>query len=271
VAVDRDVLLILDDWRLDAEGIIGAEGSHLTANGAPEFDIAVKTNERIRLRLINAAVGRVIALRLDRHRAVVVAIDGQPAQPFPANGGRVVLGPGNRIDLFIDMTMQPGEAAPLVAESHRDRTIARFVYDAGPPTRPVIAEDASPLPDNPLPEKMDLKGALRFDVMIDALPGDASAKPMFSVRRGRTVVLALNNRTSSAQAVHLHGHHFRLLDRLDDGWKPFWLDTLLLPPQQTPAQIWTVAFVADNPGKWAIDRQMIGGAEIAKSGWFEVS
>jgi FtsP/CotA-like multicopper oxidase with cupredoxin domain len=200
-----------------------------------------------------------------------MAIDGQPAQPFTANGGRVVLGPGNRIDLFIDMTMQPGEAAPLVAESHRDRTIARFVYDAGPPARANVTEDAPPLPDNPLPEKMDLKGALRFEVSIDASSVEAMAKPMFSVRRGRTVVLALNNRTPSAQAVHLHGHHFRLLDRLDDGWKPFWLDTLLLPPQQTPAQLWTIAFVADNPGKWALERQMIGGAETASSSWFEIA
>ena len=271
VAVDRDVLLVLDDWRLDAEGILGREGSHLTANGAPEFDIPVKTNERVRLRLVNAALGRIIALRLDRHRAVVMAIDGQPAQPFTANGGRVVLGPGNRIDLFIDMTMQPGEAVPLVAESHRDRTIARFVYDAGPPARPAVAEDAPPLPANPLSEKMDLKGAFRFDVPIDVSSIVLTAKPMFSVRRGRTVVLALNNRTPLAHAVHLHGHHFRLLDRLDDGWKPFWLDTLLLPPRQNPEQIWTIALVADNPGEWALERQMIGAAETASSSWFEVT
>lgn len=276
VDVDRDVLLILDDWRLDPEGNIGREGTFLTANGTPEFDIAVKTNERVRLRLVNAALGRVIALRLDRHRAVVMAIDGEPAQPFTANGGRVVLGPGNRIDLFIDMTMQPGEAAPLVAESHRDKTIARFVYDPGEPGRKSIRADAPPLPDNPLPQRMDFPGALRFDIPIDAAPidaalSDSASKPMFSVQRGRTVVLALNNRTPSAHAVHLHGHHFRLLDRLDDGWKPFWLDTLLLPPQQTPAQIWSIAFVADNPGKWAFDRRMIGGAQTSVSTWFEVT
>ena len=46
--------------------------------------------------------------------------------------------------------------------------------------------------------------------------------------------------------MHLHGHHVRLLDALDDGWKPFWLDTILAPPQRTTR----VAFVADNRGKW---------------------
>ena len=48
--------------------------------------------------------------------------------------------------------------------------------------------------------------------------------------------------------VHVHGHHFRLLDRLDDGWKPYWLDTLVVGDQ-----VERIAFVADNPGKWLID------------------
>ncbi len=264
--VDRDVLLLIDDWWLDGNGVIGREGTHLTVNGAPAFDIAVKANERVRLRLINASAGRMIALRLDRHRATVMAIDGQPAQPFTASVGRIVLGPGNRIDLFVDMTMQPGEAAPLVAESHRDRTIARLVYDPGPAARIAVRDDAPPLPDNPLPAKMDLAGAQRVEFPVGTLPADSAAKPLFTVQRGRTVVIAFNNRTDLNHVVHLHGHHFRLLDRLDDGWKPFWLDTLAVPPQQ----VWRVAFVAGNPGKWAIEDRMIGRAGTTAIPWFDV-
>ena len=37
---------------------------------------------------------------------------------------------------------------------------------------------------------------------------------------------------------------FRLLDRLDDGWKPFWLDTLAIEPGQTQR----IAFRAEYPG-----------------------
>ena len=48
---------------------------------------------------------------------------------------------------------------------------------------------------------------------------------------------------------HLHGHPFRLLDRLDDGWKPFWLDTLVVGPQQTER----IAFAAEQPGRWLIE------------------
>ena len=62
-------------------------------------------------------------------------------------------------------------------------------------------------------------------------------------------MLSFANRTAAAMVIHLHGHSVRLLDNLDDGWKPFWLDTLLVAPQQTAR----IAFVADSPGKWLID------------------
>ena len=45
----------------------------------------------------------------------------------------------------------------------------------------------------------------------------------------------LLNNTAFPHSMHLHGHHFRLLDRLDDGWKPFWLDTVVVPTTETVA------------------------------------
>ena len=63
------------------------------------------------------------------------------------------------------------------------------------------------------------------------------------------MVLALTNRAAIATVFHLHGHHFRLLDRLDDGWKPFWLDTLAIEPGQTER----IAFAAEYAGRWLIE------------------
>ena len=63
------------------------------------------------------------------------------------------------------------------------------------------------------------------------------------------MVLALTNRAAIATVFHLHGHHFRLLDRLDDGWKPFWLDTLAIEPGQTQR----IAFAAEYAGRWLIE------------------
>ncbi len=51
---------------------------------------------------------------------------------------------------------------------------------------------------------------------------------------------------------HLHGHHFRLLDRLDDGWKPFWLDTLAIEPGQTQR----IAFAAEHAGRWLLEMML---------------
>jgi len=98
---------------------------------------------------------------------------------------------------------------------------------------------------------------LRFDLTLGGPLTDwiaatkfaATAPPAFRAKVGRTVVLALTNRSEIANVFHLHGHHFRLLDRLDDGWKPFWLDTLALDPGQTQR----IAFAAEFAGRWLVE------------------
>jgi FtsP/CotA-like multicopper oxidase with cupredoxin domain len=231
-----------------------------------------------------------------------MAIDGQPAEPFPARDGVVVLGPGNRIDLFIDATLAPGTRALFVTLIEGNVSLARISYDAAAPVRATLQPAMEPLPANPLPTKMDLAGSLKFDLPLDggamammmrggmtggmmgrgsgagpprssiwtiankASDGHSGA-PLFSVARGRTVTLALDNRTEFPHAMHLHGHHFRLLDRLDDGWKPFWLDSIVVPARQT----FRIAFVADNPGKWMIHCHMLEHQESGMAGWFAVA
>jgi FtsP/CotA-like multicopper oxidase with cupredoxin domain len=263
VAVDRDVLLVFEDWPL-------AAATPLTINGAADVPLAVRTNERLRLRLINATVARAVVLRIERHAPRVMAIDGQPAEPFLARDGRVALAPGNRADVFVDMLLKRGERATiLLEEAGAPRVIARFDY-GGEPARATALAEAPPLPPNALPERLDLRSASRHDVPLDAfvaLPAPVHQRtPVFSVRRGRVVVLTLGNRTEVTQTVHLHGHHMRLLDRLDDGWKPYWLDTLTIPARQTDR----VAFLADNPGKWLIEAQALNEQRPRTAAWFAV-
>jgi FtsP/CotA-like multicopper oxidase with cupredoxin domain len=276
IDVDRDVALVFGEWRpARGGGVAGVPGAsageddtprgRLTINGLPVLDVPVKTNERVRLRLINAAHARVLALRLERHRAVVMAIDGEPAEPFEARDGRFTLGPGNRIDLFIDTTLEAGASAALIVDDYgADLAIARLVYEAGAPARPQPRADWKPLPPNPLPERIDLERALKLDTTLGVIE---AGKPLFSVKRGRGVLLGLVNRGAASCAVHVHGHHFRLLDRMDDGWKPFWLDTVVVPNGQT----FRIAFVADNPGKWLIQGTALAEGERPSAQWFEVT
>jgi FtsP/CotA-like multicopper oxidase with cupredoxin domain len=274
--VDRDVILLLDEWRLNPDATAAeapgppSETRHPTINGGPSFDIPLRANERARLRLVNASL-RPLTLRLERHRVMVMAIDGQPAQPYYARDSRILLGPGNRMDLFVDAGLEPGASSSIVLEGERETALARLVYEAGSPARPAPLPEAMPLPPNPLPERMDFQRSFKLDIQIDGKSVDlqamAKARPLFPVKRGRTVMLGLVNRTASAQVLHLHGHHFRLLDSLDDGWKPFWLDTLPIPASQTAR----IAFVADNPGKWLIRSHRIEEQDVSMAGWFEVT
>ena len=285
VETDRDVLLILDEWRFEADGTIAADplrsgqtaNPQLTANGMPTLDIPVKANERMRLRLISAAMNRRLLLRVDRHRATVMAVDGEPAEPFEARDGRVMLGPGNRLDLFLDTTLEAGDSASILVEQPAgDVPVARLIYDRTPPVRSGRRPEPSPLPANPLPFRMSFEQAVRVDLaVVDngvAQRGLWTAAalaptPLFSVRQGRTVILALVNHGETPQVVHVHGHHFRLLDNLDDGWKPFWLDTLTVPAQQTLR----VAFVAETLGRWPIERRSLAPWQPAFTAWFEVA
>jgi FtsP/CotA-like multicopper oxidase with cupredoxin domain len=271
--IDREHVLVLDARPIlpqgEPQGSDAAGELQILANGTPAPDLAVRANERLRLRLINATAARVIALRLDRHVATVMAFDGQPAEPFRARDSRIVLGPGNTADLFVDATLEPSAVAPILL-ADTDTPLARLVYDDASAIRAAVRPPPRPLPANPLPERLDFSHAMRLDWQIDDRLGGSHAlgqqPAAFRVKRGRTVMLGLSNRQAYVCAVHLHGHAFRLLDRLDDGWKPFWLATVLVEAGQTTR----IAFQADNPGKWPITCAGIGRPQVT-AGWFEVA
>jgi FtsP/CotA-like multicopper oxidase with cupredoxin domain len=254
VDVDRDLTLI---FASTASG--GGADQSFTVNSSPHADILAKGNERLRLRLLNASDSEFLELRVVGLRAFVMATDGQPTEPFAAREGRLSLGPGNRIDVFIDCTLNPGGVAPVALEGAAGTSpIARIVCQTGAVARTMPRPDPPALPPNSLPERMDLRGALRAEAVIRAAALQGNER-LFAVKRGRTVVLKFSNTTLGVSFIHLHGHSFRLLDALDDGWKPFWLDTMPLAPQSSAR----IAFVADNPGKWVIE----GLAGL----WFEVT
>jgi FtsP/CotA-like multicopper oxidase with cupredoxin domain len=236
-----------------------------TVNGANLQSIFAAANQRMRLRLINVCIAQILRLHVAELRTFVMAIDGQPAQPFVARDGELTLGPGNRMDVFVDCTLVP-DASALIAIENNDGVsapIARIICKGAEPGRATPRDDPKPLPSNPLPERMDFQHALRVDTAIGRSAATKADAPLFTVKRGRTAVLGLSNPTSENGFIHLHGHSFRLLDVLDDGWKPFWLDTMPIAPRGKAR----VAFVADNPGKWLIE----GLAQSGTGVWFEVT
>ena len=294
VAVDRDLLWLIEDWRLDDDGRIasgfgnrmeagmsGRIGNIVTVNGGVPGTVFVKAGERMRLRLVNAALARIVGLRFDGHKPVVVAYDGQPCDPHLPEGGWVVLGPAMRADLIIDMNGKPGESYRVTDDFYQNLAY-KFVdlaYDPGKPARASSPEGPSKLPANPVPEP-ELATAERHEIALQggmmggmgmmgsggmmggmgmggatwamngmSMTGDGQPDmpPLFTLKRGKTCVLALRNETAWWHPMHLHGHSFRVISRNGKA-NPIreWRDTVLIPARESAE----IAFVADNPGDW---------------------
>jgi FtsP/CotA-like multicopper oxidase with cupredoxin domain len=281
-AADRDEVLLIEDWRLRPDGTAIAPGTDpkgtnpvYTVNGQTTLDIPTRTHERLRFRLVNGCQRIVIAVKFEGHDIRVMAMDSEPAEPFLARGGAVVLAPGGRVDALIDATMPPGStSAILLHDGTEARPIGRLVASKDPPVRDTPLPAAAALPSNGLPAQLDLKNALRIDLTLGGPKADwvspaefaSSAAPVFRAKAGRTVVLALTNRAAAPEVFHLHGHHFRLLDRLDDGWKPFWLDTLAIEPGQTQR----IAFAAEVAGRWLLETMATDWAAPRLVRWYSV-
>ncbi|MCP5368346.1 MAG: multicopper oxidase family protein [Hyphomicrobiales bacterium] len=291
--VDRDLTWVLDDWRLTDEAAIaqpfghmmdlshgGRMGNVATLNGAIPDAIAVRPGERLRLRLINVANARLMALRFTGHRPWVVALDGQPVPPFAPDEGRVLLGPGMRADLIVDMAGAPGSRHQVVDDAYA-RNAYRVVDLAygDTPLRDSPLDGPVALPANPLPVP-DEGAAERLQVVVagGAMGGLAQATydgktlgirdlvqqgkvwaingvvahrtdmpPLFTLDRGRTYRLVLRNDTAWPHPMHLHGHAFRIVARNGaPAARPHWADTVLLAPEETVEAL----LVADNPGDW---------------------
>src|SRR5260370_242672 len=143
ISVDRDEVLLIEDWRLRPGGTAIPPGiapkdaaTVYTINGRASLDIPARTHERLRLRIINGCQRNVIAIKIEGHEVRVMALDGQPAEPFPARNGAVVLAPGARADAFIDASLLPGSASSILLHDGKEaRPIARLVASKEHATR----------------------------------------------------------------------------------------------------------------------------------------
>jgi FtsP/CotA-like multicopper oxidase with cupredoxin domain len=289
--VDQDIALLVDDWALAEDGALapfekasgnapaGRLGSWLSINGkAAPHRIEAPPGGRIRLRLANACNARTMRLRFDGLKAYVIAVDSQPTSTFEPLKASLPFAPGTRYDILVDLPVEPGAAGAVVAMIGNGMPLAEIVT-AGEkrPALPPIA----PLSPNPrLPDAIKLQNATRKDVTIKGDPkapgvpwsingsaGAPSGAPLVKVKRGTPVVLALKNDTSFVQPMHLHGHAFRLLHSLDDGWEPYFLDTVQVPEGRTIR----IAFVADNPGKWLLGSTVMERLDAGLWTWIEVT
>ncbi len=306
---DHDLTLVVDDWRLNQNGTLdvasigslmdwshgGRLGNWITVNGYSQPTFKLRTGEAYRLRVINASNARILEMDPGRFKAYVIAYDGQAlAGPMEPGYSPLMIGPAQRVDFIISPTEQ---GAFMLEELSGDRPFPfaqlQIVGTSKQTTKPPN------LTPNRLPEP-NLIGAKRIQLHMTGgamgtmgdtvyngkkLQGSDYSKtgqvwafngianladdPFFSAARGETIILETVNKTAFVHAMHVHGHHFRIIERggssVDEG-NP-WRDTFLVGPDQTT----TIAFVADNPGKWLLHCHMLEHAAAGMNTWFEVT
>lgn len=285
--IDIEFVLLVDDWLLSEDGSLspfggpdqasGRLGNLITVNrNAAPLERQVRPGSRIRIRLLNASNARILRVRFDGLKPYVAAIDGQPTDTFEPLRASVPFAPGSRYDFLLDMPSEAGTSGAVTAMLGQGIPLLTLRTEGPPrPSLPAIA----PLPPNrTLPAAIRLQNAARKDLVIrggpdakpvwtvNGVPGDPKT-PLMSVRRGAPVVLALKNETPFVQPLHLHGHVFRLLHPFDDGWEPYFLDTVQVPEGRTIR----IAFNADNPGKWLLASTVMERFDAGLWTWIEVA
>ena len=307
--VDREEVLVLDDWLLNPETAqldpdymarhdrshAGRRGNLIVTNGRYDLSIPARRHERLRLRLINAANARIFELGLAGFEGWVLAEDGMPLAAPRKIAGTFLLGPGQRMDLFVDVVAEVGDMAHLVHVVDGEG-LAQVSFPVQRDNSRTRRAPPTALPANPAMEisgletaqkaRLHMEGGAMGRLQTAVLDGKERTfrqlvqanqfwsfngtvgmtdTPLVAVDKGRAVRLEIFNDTVFPHAMHLHGMHFR--EVMTDGQFGPLRDTLLMIGGQTRE----IAFMADNPGDWLFHCHMLGHAASGMMTWVRVA
>jgi FtsP/CotA-like multicopper oxidase with cupredoxin domain len=284
----QDLVWVLDDFLLGPDGQIAPEfntrhdlamdgrwGNAIVVNGRSNSVVKVRPGERIRVRMLNSANGRVFLPDFGDLDANIIAVDGlYLRRPVPARGFE--LAPGNRLD--VELVFDKGTSTPpevwdrFIAQ--RPTKLISFEVDGAIVDTPRFASPAhAHVPawdgtlDIPVEHTFHLNaeqgGEFGIAWTIDgrAFAGHDHAMqmpPALLLTHDRFYHLRFANDSPRIHPIHLHGMFFRLLAR--DGAKidePFFRDTVLIHPHETI----DVGLVPTEPGTWMMHCHMLEHAE----------
>ena len=298
-------VLILDDWKLDDSGAVvanfgdvetmvgeGRLGNWFTVNNRYRPQLALKPSQFTRLRLLNAANVRTMAVLFKGYDPLLIARDGQPLKPASLSGKPLELAPGQRADVLVS----PEEGEIVIAlDLFEEVSEIAYLVPAQKGAAPAAIADNFTLPPNPVATPGDaaavrsvslvLEGGLKGGLKVAKLNGEErdlrsllengkgwaingvagpAAEPLFTAKQGVTLGLEIDNRTAFAQPLHIHGHVWQ-----DAGVEPAggWQDTAVMAAGEKR----TWMFVADNPGTWAVHSLVAERADGGMIGSFVVS
>ncbi len=224
--------------------------------------VRVERNGKVRLRVINGATASNFWLDLGALTGTLIAVDGNEVVPLEAS--RFPLAMAQRLDIVV--TVKDG-AFPILAqlEGATARTgIVLATPDAAVPKLSKEADAPVPAVDLSLEGRLqalyplgDAAADIRHDVELGGsmmpfrwtMDGRVwSNRKTLPVRGGKRVVIGFTNPSPMSHPMHLHGHHFQVVEIDGRPVAGAVRDTVLVMPGGSVR----VAFDADNPGRWLI-------------------
>ncbi len=226
--------------------------------------VRVEPGGRVRLRVINASASTNFFIDTGALEGELIRVDGEAI--VPRKGQRFPLAIAQRVDIRVQLPAGEG-AYPVLAlrEGDTPRTgvilatakasVAR-VPEQGNTAAGAIGLDlerqlvaANPLPAKPADRVLTLNLTGNMTDYVWTLNGAAFGKDTpLPVRQGERVEIVLRNATGMGHPMHLHGHIFQVV-AIDGGrFEGATRDTVFVPPNASV----TIAFDADNPGRWAL-------------------
>lgn len=280
-AYQRDVVWVLDDWLLTPDHQVapsfntmhdlahdGRWGNLITVNGRTDTVLEARPGERLRLRLLNAANGRVFVPDFGSLRPQVIAVDGLYART-PSSFDHFEISPGNRVDLDLVVPSSSALDARIVDRywPTAPNALASLHSNGEPVATPTFASPAHAF----VPRYPDgLAARVEHDFLLTARPGgplgiqwmiDGHAFPDHAhvpLPLGRWSRVRFVNQSPRIHPIHLHGMFFRLLGRdsraVDE---PFFRDTVLVHPHE----IVDVGVVPLDKGEWMMHCHILEHAE----------
>lgn len=221
--------------------------------------VRVERGGRVRLRIINGATATGFTIDTGPIEGELIAVDGLDV--VPVRGRRFPLSMGQRADIRLNLPAEEG-AFPILAlrEGASERT---GIVLATPAARVEKLETSGankgPVLDLSLEQRLQSLSPLptrtadqRFELMLG---GDMAtyqwaidtAGPLDIIGRQR-IRISMSNMSMMAHPMHLHGHHFQVVEINGMTVKGAVRDTVMLPPM---AQV-AIEFDADNPGRWPL-------------------
>jgi FtsP/CotA-like multicopper oxidase with cupredoxin domain len=223
----------------------------------------VEAGGRVRLRIINGAAATAFTIDAGRLSAELIAVDGQDIQPMTYSQYPVVM--GQRVDIRLTIPKEGGvfpilalrQGAPeqtgviLATTGVKIRKVATVAAGRGPIIDlelEALLAPAHPPAARPVDRAYSviLAGGDTASYAWRVYGGDA-----LTVKKGQRVEITMNNRSMMMHPMHLHGHRFEVVGINGSAGPGALRDTVGVPPMSSV----TIAFDADNPGKWAFHCQ----------------